>query len=183
MTRSLLATGVAVTLVFSALTTSLSARADEWHIAGSYSTDQMRGARIGYRWTNIPLNIIPDWGWLGQPKLHLEAAVNSWQNSNDRSDNIFAATLSPVLAWQLMDGPRPLYLEAGVGASYLDTNHINGHRLSTGFQFEDRIGLSWQYSAYSLDRLTLSYVHYSNANIERPNHGLDLITLTWTKPI
>ena len=85
-----------------------------------------------------------------------------------------------MLAWQLTDGPRPLYVEAGIGGSYLDGTRLGDRRLSTRFQFEDRIGLSWQYSAYSNARLTLAYVHYSNADIDSPNDGLDFFGLTWS---
>ncbi|TDP28435.1 lipid A 3-O-deacylase PagL [Idiomarina aquatica] len=180
MSKGFLALIVAMVFGFLGLMNSASAQADEWHMAGSYSTDQLRGARVGYRVTDIRLSILEDWTWLGDPKLHIEGALNNWQNSNDRSDNVFALTISPVLAWQLTDGPRPLYVEAGIGGSYLDGTRLGDRRLSTRFQFEDRIGLSWQYSAYSNARLTLAYVHYSNADIDSPNDGLDFFGLTWS---
>ena len=157
-----------------------SAAANEWHVAGSYSADQLRGVRTGYRITDIPLSILK---WVGDPKLHLEAAVNYWQNSNNASDDLAALTISPILAWQLTEGARPLYLEAGIGGSYFEQTHLSNRRLSTQFQFEDRIGLSWQYSSSSDARITLSYFHYSNADIKRPNDGLDFFTLSWTTPL
>ncbi|QJR81168.1 acyloxyacyl hydrolase [Alteromonas pelagimontana] len=180
MSRRFLAFGLVGALSVFGLVTPTSVYADEWHITSSYSTDQLRGARVGYRWTDISVSILQDWKWLGSPKLHLEGALNNWQNSNDHSDNIFAFTISPVLAWQLSDGPRPLYLEAGIGGSYLDATRLSNRRLSTRFQFEDRIGVSWQYLAHSDARIMLSYVHYSNADINRPNDGLDFFGLTWS---
>ena len=182
MTKSLLVIRMAIVLILLALTPLIPVQAHELHVAGSYSTDQIRGTRIGYRWVNLSSRALDEWAWLKQPELHIEGAVNMWHTVNNRSDNILALTISPILSWQLSGGSRPLYLEAGIGASYLNHNQINGRGLSTGFQFEDRIGLSWQYSARSLERVTLSYVHYSNANIRRPNDGLDFITLTLTKP-
>ncbi|MBR38006.1 MAG: acyloxyacyl hydrolase, partial [Idiomarina sp.] len=52
-----------------------------------------------------------------------------------------------------------------------------------GYQFEDRVGLSWQYSADSKARITVQYSHYSNADIERPNDGLDFYSIYWVLPI
>lgn len=171
--------------VVAALATSIpfgSAKAREIHVAGAYSADNIHGTRVGYRWVNISSEPLKSWVWLKHPTVHVESAINKWHNSNDYSDNIHALTLSPVLSWQLSQGTRPLYLEAGIGVSYLERHSINGRQLSTRFQFEDRIGISWQYSARSLERITLSYIHYSNAGIKGPNDGLDLIVLTLTKP-
>ncbi|PTC00284.1 acyloxyacyl hydrolase [Thalassospira xiamenensis] len=155
---------------------------NEWHVSGSYSTDQLRGVRAGYRITDVDLSLLDHLTWLGSPKLHVEAAVNYWENSNDHADNIAALTVSPVLSWQLSEGRRPLFLEAGIGASLIDDKQIGDRGLSTTFQFEDRIALSWQYSVTSLARLTLGYTHYSNADLDSPNDGLDFFSLTWSAP-
>lgn len=157
-------------------------QANEIHLAADYSADQLRGARIGYRWTNL------DWpvtlpAWLGSPRLHAEAALNTWQNSNNTSDNLTALTMSPVISWSLTDGNRPLQLEAGIGVSYFEKTTLGDRRLSTQFQFEDRIGLTWQYSTTSTARLGLHYFHYSNADLDQPNDGLDFFRISWHYPI
>ncbi|HAS16156.1 MAG TPA: acyloxyacyl hydrolase [Idiomarina abyssalis] len=153
--------------------------ADEVHFTGAYSTDQLRGVRAGYRVTNLPVELPT---WIGSPKLHVEAALNHWQDSNNTEDNITAFTISPILSWHIAGAQRPLFLEAGIGGSYFDKTQISNRRLSTQFQFEDRISLSWQYNRSSSARIALGYTHYSNADIKRPNDGLDFFWLSWALP-
>ena len=154
--------------------------ADELHFTGAYSTDQLRGFRAGYRVTDLPLELPT---WLGSPSIHLEGALNHWQDSNNTADNITAFTISPVVSWKVAGTQQPLYLEAGIGGSYFDKTRIGNRRLSTQFQFEDRVSLSWQYSKDSLARVSFGYTHYSNADIKQPNDGLDFFWLNWALPI
>lgn len=155
-------------------------QANEFHLGAAYSTDQLRGFRVGYRTETLA----PAWlDWIGAPTLALEGALNQWQNSNDTADNITAFTVSPILSWRLIDSARPLFLEAGIGGSYIGQTRIGDRRLSTRFQFEDRVGISWQYSAESQARVSLQYTHYSNADIEQPNDGLDFFSIYWVLPL
>ncbi|MGM7447249.1 acyloxyacyl hydrolase [Idiomarina sp. ST20R2A10] len=158
---------------------SFSSFADEIHVAGAYSTDQLRGVRAGYRVTDLPIELP---SWIGSPDVHLEAALNHWQDSNNTADNITAFTISPILSWHVAGAERPLYIEAGIGGSYFDKTRIGNRRLSTQFQFEDRVSLSWQYSQSSDARIALGYTHYSNADIKRPNDGLDFLWMSWVLP-
>lgn len=159
---------------------SFSSVADEIHFSGAYSADQLRGVRAGYRVTDLPIQL-PN--WLGSPDLHLEAALNHWQDSNNTADNITAFTVSPIVSWQIAGTQRPLYLEAGIGGSYFDTTRLGDRRLSTQFQFEDRVSLSWQYNKTADARISLGYTHYSNADIKRPNDGLDFFWMSWVLPL
>jgi len=180
--QAILVTSSLVMLSTASGTTYATETPNEWHVTASYSTDQLRGVRAGYRITDVQLSLLDRLTWLGSPKLHVEAAVNYWENSNNHADNIAALTVSPVLSWQLSEGSRPLFLEAGIGASLIDDKQIGDRGLSTTFQFEDRIALSWQYSVKSLARLTFGYTHYSNADLDKPNDGLDFFSLTWNLP-
>lgn len=138
-------TSICISIVV-ALTASIplsSAKAHEVHVAGAYSPDQIQGTRIGYRWVDVSSGPLRNWAWLKQPTLHVQGAINKWHDSSNYSDNIHALTVSPVLAWQLSQNVRPLFFEAGIGVSYLERYTINGRNLSTRFQFEDRIGISW----------------------------------------
>lgn len=160
------------------------AQADEAHLAVSYSTEHINGLRAGYRWTDGPKLLPESWfALVGSPRVHWEAAVNTWVNSRNSDDRINAITLSPVLQWTLVDGAHPLLLEAGIGVSLLDDQQISDRDLSISFQFEDRIALAWQYDPTSKARLSFGYSHYSQADIKRPNDGLDLWVLTWHIPI
>lgn len=163
---------------------SPTAHADEFHLTASYSTDHLTGIRLGYRWTDGP-KILPEawFAWVGSPRVHWELGLNTWVNSRNSDDRINAVTFSPVLQWALTHGERPLFLEAGIGVSVLDEQRISDRNLSISFQFEDRIGISWQYDPFSDARISFGYAHYSQADLDRPNDGLDFWSLTWHKPL
>ncbi|SDB19336.1 Lipid A 3-O-deacylase (PagL) [Pseudidiomarina indica] len=159
-------------------------QADELHVAASYSTDHLNGLRVGYRWTDGPKILPESWfALVGSPRVHWELGLNTWVNSRHSDDRLNALTFSPVLQWTLTQSNRPLFLEAGIGVSLLDDQQISDRDLSISFQFEDRIGLSWQYDPISEARLSFSYAHYSQADLARPNDGLDFWVLTWHVPI
>lgn len=157
----------------------------ELHIAGSYSSDQLFGLRAGYRSPDTSQGLLPEsvLSLIGNPKLYFEGAVNVWRDSNNANDKLTALTLSPVFQWRIAGQQRPLYLEAGIGIAALDDNSIGDRKLSIHFQFEDRIGLSWNYDTDSDARITLGYSHYSQADIDRPNDGLDFVSLAWNYPL
>lgn len=156
------------------------AAANEIHFGGIYSTDQLRGVRFGYRTDSIKLPFLESFG---NPDIALEPAINHWQNSNNHADNITALSISPIARWRLTDNKRPLYLEAGIGVAYMDDNQIGDRRLSTHAHFEDRIGMSWQYDTESDARISVQYTHYSNADIDTPNDGLDFYSIYWVYPL
>src|SRR5690606_20751933 len=90
------------------------AQADEGQLAVSYSTEHLDGLRAGYRWTDGPKILPQRWfDLIGSPRVHWEAAVNTWVNSRNSHDRINAITFSPVLQWSLTGGSQPLLLEAG----------------------------------------------------------------------
>ncbi|WP_417687747.1 acyloxyacyl hydrolase [Pseudidiomarina sp.] len=158
--------------------------AQEFHVGAVYSADQLWGGRIGLRSDNYAQALLPD-SWLaaiGSPTLSFEGAVNHWQDSNNSNDKLTALTLSPVFQWHIAGNQRPLFFEAGIGLSALDGSSIGDRKLSIHFQFEDRVALSWQYSNASKARLSFAYTHYSQADIDRPNDGLDFFSLNWHIP-
>ncbi|RUO45855.1 acyloxyacyl hydrolase [Pseudidiomarina aquimaris] len=158
--------------------------AQEFHVGAVYSADQLWGGRIGLRSDDYAQTLLPD-SWLsaiGNPTIAFEGALNQWQDSNDSSDKLTALTLSPVFQWQIAGEQRPLYVEAGIGVSVLDGTTIGDRNLSIHFQFEDRLALSWQYSSASKARISLAYTHYSQADLDRPNDGLDFFSINWHIP-
>lgn len=68
-------------------------------------------------------------------------------------------------------GLRP-YLELGLGGTYFGQTTLGPRSLSTRFQFTEWIGLGVAIG----EHLTVGwrYSHYSNANIKKPNDGIDV---------
>lgn len=105
-----------------------------------------------------------------------ELSVNRWSDD----ETITALALSPVLTVfpNRVTAVRP-YLELGIGVALLSDRRIGGRDLSTRFQFEDRIGAGVRFGDAHRHDLNLRFMHYSNADIEQPNNGLDVYMLSY----
>jgi len=114
-------------------------------------------------------------GW-GRLELNGEFGVSYWRSWRHGSEhNMWQANATPVLRWWPVD---TFYLEAGVGATVLSRTEFSGHDLSTAFQFGSHAGLGILINR--AHRLGVRYSHFSNADIKKPNPGLDLLELTYT---
>jgi len=108
-----------------------------------------------------------DYGWFTG---YYEASLNYWEKEGDE---IYAIALSPVFVYYIgskTDTIHP-YIEAGIGIAGLSDTKIKGRDMASNFQFEDRIGLGIRTESYNL---SVRYMHYSNAGIEKPNDGIDI---------
>jgi hypothetical protein len=149
----------------------------EAHFAVGFSDAPISSARVALRSDELNNAWLPE--WLGAAKIFVEPSVNHIRDTRDDSTNLTILGLSPVLQWKIWHSSRPLFIEAGIGASFMDRVEAGGRNFSTSFQFEDMLRLSWQYDPASSSRLTAAYVHYSNAGISRPNDGISLFQLSW----
>jgi lipid A 3-O-deacylase len=109
---------------------------------------------------------------------YFELSYNLWDKSGDTTHG---AAFSPVVAYYFnLNTRRNIipYIEAGIGAAYIDDYRIAGRNLSSNFQFEDRIGIG--VLIHRLD-IKFGYMHYSNAGLKSPNDGIDILlgTLAW----
>ena len=100
---------------------------------------------------------------------YFEASLNRWDG---QFESVTAAAFSPVFVLEFGDESnrfRP-YIEAGIGVAILSDDRAGGRRLGSSWQFEDRIGFGFASDKYDFH---YRYMHYSNADIEKPNQGLD----------
>jgi lipid A 3-O-deacylase len=85
--------------------------------------------------------------------------------------------LSPVLVFRPVPSdsrPEP-YLEIGVGGAWLSETMISWRDFGSHLQFEDRIGAGIRWRSFDFN---FRYLHYSNAGLAGPNHGLDILLLS-----
>lgn len=98
------------------------------------------------------------------------------------NEKLTLVTTGPLLRWQLVRtgfaNIRPFF-EMGIGLSWLSKREIGGRRISTHFQFEDRIGLGLRFGKGQPYELNYRLFHYSNASIKRPNSGVNIQMLTF----
>lgn len=117
------------------------------------------------------------------PDLHfyVETSVNFWEYGAERQhDTNFIIALSPVLRKTFAPGPTGRFFgELGIGLSLLDDTTFAGKDVSTHYQFEDRLGIGYEFAEDHRYRLALRYFHYSNGGVKKPNPGLDFISLSF----
>ncbi len=68
-------------------------------------------------------------------------------------------------------GMRP-YAEAGLGGSLFSNDQLGRKMFSTHFQFSEHLGLGLEFAESWF--AGWQYSHYSNADIDTPNDGIDL---------
>ena len=106
---------------------------------------------------------------IGYLSGYWEGSLNYWNGYG--ADN-FGVALSPVFTYNFTGlGTVTPYLEGGIGISYFSTTRMGPRDLSTHFLFEDRIGAGIKVGNWDL---SFRYMHYSNADIKKPNDGIDI---------
>ena len=166
-----------------AVKTALAAGAFAWALASapSYAIDgiAIEGgsgdgadmARLGVQW---------DWNkrWFEGKDWHLggywDLAAGYWHRSSPPgfNEDLFDIGLTPVLRVQQndLDGP---YFEAGIGFHLLSQTSLGDKRFSTSFQFGNHIGAGVRFGPKGRYDLGYRFQHLSNADIKRPNSGIN----------
>ncbi len=118
------------------------------------------------------------WKWfesnIGYVSGYFELSYNRWEHT---TDDINAFAFSPVFTYHFGKKTNLVqpYIEGGIGAAYLDEYRIADRNLASNFQFEDRIGIGARIGFFDLN---FRYMHYSNASLQDPNHGIDILIFT-----
>lgn len=115
------------------------------------------------------------------PALSLRLAGGALLLPGSDADDNAALLLTPAFRYTFTTGSatRP-FIEAGIGAAVFLNTRYEGHQLSTAFQFEDRLAVGMHLGE---GELSLAYTHYSNADIKKPNDGLDMLALGYRHPL
>lgn len=128
----------------------------------------------------------PLWSYpLGSTRLDLvgELGVSYWHyhgghRAPGASKDAWQLSAIPMFQWWLT--PR-FYIEGGIGLTVFNTTHFGRKDLSTAFQFGDHIGVGYQLTDNL--RVNARFSHFSNANIKRPNPGVNSyqigLTMRW----
>jgi lipid A 3-O-deacylase len=88
-----------------------------------------------------------------------------------------AISFSPILIYHFKrSGKIKPFVEIGSGFSYFSRKNVGIRKSATNFQFEDRIGVGFRNGKHDW---TLRYMHYSNANIKKPNDGIDMVMISY----
>jgi len=101
--------------------------------------------------------------------LSLEVTTEYVDGKNDSMAIISTQPLATI------DITENLYFEAGLGVAYFSKEHLDHKQFGMNFQFKESIGFGYRFND-DFDA-TLKYNHYSNANLDDDNSGLDFVGL------
>lgn len=122
--------------------------------------------RLGSGWTGE---------WLGlKASLRPEVEVNHlrYSGSGPGPQNLNALGGLGLFRLQARAPGFGPYAEIGLGGALLSRDNLGSKEFSTHFQFSEHVGLGLEFGGDWF--AGWRYSHYSNANIERPNAGIDL---------
>ena len=133
--------------------------------------DRSEMARVAVQW---------QWSkrWLQGEGWHLgghwDLAVARFERdpAPDSPSSLTEVGLTPVFRLQA-DGLRGAYLEGGVGAHLFSSTKLGDKRFGTAFQFGEHLGFGYRFGAHGAYDLSYRYQHLSNADIKRPNDGIN----------
>lgn len=111
----------------------------------------------------------------GRLELFAELGAAYWTADGSRyPSDAWQFSVIPMLRWTV--GER-YYLQAGVGPTVFNRTRFAGERIGSAFQFGSHLELGAFISSSS--RLGLRVSHVSNAGLERPNPGLEIVQLIY----
>ena len=101
--------------------------------------------------------------------------------SNTQADKVWSVTVAPVAHYRFKtsrpdSGP---FVEASLGGAYLSKiRFADDHDLTSHGHFASRLGVGY---AFGASEVSLNATHFSNAGIKKPNPGVNVIALRFTR--
>lgn len=135
------------------------------------------GSGGDYERVGIGLRLRPvwsaDWGsWHAQLRPEFELSHFRYSGPPPQPDGLEQGGIVAHLRVQRgSEGWRP-YGEVGLGLSLFSNDQLGTKTFSTHFQFSQHLGLGIDFAGSGF--AGYQYSHYSNADIDEPNHGVDL---------
>lgn len=124
------------------------------------------GLRFGPMWSG-------DWGnWKVSLRPELELSHFRYTGASPGPDSLNQVGGIGRLHLHYGEGRLRPYAEAGLGVSLFSRDTLGGKDFGSRFQFSQHLGLGVEFAKRGF--AGLQYSHYSNADIEKPNDGLDL---------
>lgn len=148
---------------------------------------QLGGSRDGTRMATLGLQWQSGWRhdwWGGQLGYSTEALLGHWRAQGPRGgrEAYTHLALVPMLRNRADGGRSRWFLEGGIGVSVTDNVYRSAHKqFSTAFNFVDVIGVGYSFGAAREHELGLRLVHISNADVKKPNPGMDSLQLRYAR--
>jgi len=75
----------------------------------------------------------------------------------------------------------PLKFELGIGVSLITDTRFAGKDIGSHYQFEDRLGLIFEFGEQLEKSVAMRYMHYTNGGLNDDNPGLDFLNLSYAR--
>jgi hypothetical protein len=139
----------------------------------SGSRHEVRKAELNLGWMPPPL-------WQGENwrlRLRHEIVLGEWRVPD--ANAITELGYSPVLRLEHPGADGVFFVEGSIGARLLSHTWISPTTtLSTAFQFADMVGIGMQWGREpGAQTVGLRFQHQSNADIKKPNPGINFVML------
>jgi hypothetical protein len=105
----------------------------------------------------------------------INGAIGQWHSTAPTYKFLTTAALSLALRWYPLEitNNHPYFL-ASVGPSFLSSKHFSTNNQAGHLTIQTLLGLGNEYKNFDLN---LRLVHYSNANLAKPNEGYNILYL------
>jgi lipid A 3-O-deacylase len=129
----------------------------------------------------VQVSLIRQWDrkWFTDGDWYLtgywEASLGSWKSSIAGNKRIWDVGLTPVFRLQTKanNGFRP-YVDGAVGAHLISDTHVDASRnMGSTFEFGSYVGLGLLFGDKSQFDLGYRFQHLSNADLKKPNPGIN----------
>lgn len=120
----------------------------------------------------------------GRVSFYIDGQLGVFESeaAQDKGEKAVLLSVSPMLRIALFDiAGRGVFVEGGIGASYLSDKNFAAQYYATHFQFRDRLALSAELDAEGDHMISVKRTHYSNADIDEPNPGFDTWSLSYSR--
>tara|TARA_B100000614_G_scaffold146954_1_gene130515 strand:- start:46 stop:579 length:534 start_codon:yes stop_codon:yes gene_type:complete len=116
-----------------------------------------------------------DWSWELSQEIRLALSVEATLGglSGEDKDAVYAR-IAPL--GRLQFGDFPVSLEFSSGPSYYSEDRFSGYDIGGNFHFTSSLGLNW--TVDKAWKIGYRFQHTSNADLDSPNPGLDMHTLS-----
>lgn len=154
---------------------------DSYSIAVGWGRpNHLRGARFAIQ-KDWRVRWFPFLGW--HLSGYWDGSIAYWRTNGNRFGqykNMTIVGFDPIFRWQ-SDKPwghtiTP-YLEAAVGIAGLSKRHLGHRSMGANWAFQDLLGFGVTFGYRQQYDISAHYLHYSNADIKRPNNGIDVKVL------
>lgn len=130
-------------------------------VTGKLATTSSRIAIFSEQKSEWLTDVTPNLSW------QIELSHAHW--NNQYFEDIKTTTLTPSLKYNWHWQQLEMFLTLGVGAAYLTETRFSSRRFGSNWLFEDKLSLGWQMTKQQ--SISLSFNHYSNANLASVNDG------------